>query len=1237
MKKLKAIFASALALVILSSSAIIPASASVFDKNRLEGLDYVEGEAVVVLKDNASSIYTNKNKSAAAYGSGVKLKNTFEIDADARDNDSVKLAVVKSDKLSTVQLIDRLEGRSGIDYVVPNFKSKISSITSDTYSAFQWALENNGQNNGTAGCDIHPQTLWDKTKDSDSESLVAVIDTGIDFEHEDLQDLIWTNPYGSKLIGEHGYDFTGANRDGRPRDDNGHGTHVSGIIAGIGDNEKGISGINKKGVKILPVKCFDADGECELDTEIASFEYLARAVKLGAKVDAVNCSFGGTGDNSEKKLLEKIFNELEKKGVIIAVAAGNDSVDISEEQEGGIFEESGLVLPARVDCDNVIVVGATNGKDELASYSNYSEKYVDVAAPGSCILSTVCENCFNPSIYTDEQKAQLVSLLPDYNGEVKAGDAGYPVVTAESSKLYPLSRNAEVSLTDNYFGTSGKAVRVKFTDKRIELNNESGEEEELYYYCFEIPFSIENKNEKYSLSFMTSSTKDIQWLAVDTTADAQPISSDYDAGVNAMGRGYGIDEWDHYQIEVDPTKAKGYIKGTERKLQIYVYANGGDEIEIDDFAVSKQGVDREKFGKYDFYGGTSMATPYVAGAAALLKRAYPDAEAKDIIAMIKLSGRRSEALEGKVENAMSLSLENTDKIPPMITSAQFSSNGKSVVIKGRLDGVTEIKVNGEVVAPKSVTDSRIVIPDNNYNVKDVTITVTNELGSSRFKTHLTKQKVFPEAKNVYGMPTATESLFPVNAGDKAFFVDRYTGDITVLRYDAASNSYFCESYGKINIKKFLEKKSEVNYDGVTYKNGKIYFAAIGKVQSSTGRTLGYDNIFGCYDVKAKKSYKLCALPDIPYEGASLVTLGSGFYLMGGYDGAKNTYSDKVYKYNSSKKSFTLLSATLPEGRAFARYYEYNGLIVGAYGAQKDGKMPPIITFDGKTFKTSTVKCVSDDKSEAESEFAGWIDIYDGNIGLGKGGVFLNGAFIDGLGDTFIYNPKTDKATPAEYITSLISGSNKAVFGVTLPGCFIAFTATTNELDDDFDFDIFSKKSDSDDEDDDDEEEMVVEKAYFVPLKNSKNIPYEQTYIQKIKNRTMYVGASSTVKPSIRNAKGKTKYLSSNSKVVKVASNGKLKALRKGKATITVRNNGVKTSFTVTVRNPSLNKSQVSLKKGKSFALRVTGKVGRATFTSSDKKVATVSSAGRIKAVGRGKATVTVKTNGIELLCKVTVK
>ena len=136
---------------------------------------------------------------------------------------------------------------------------------------------------------------------------------------------------------------------------------------------------------------------------------------------------------------------------------------------------------------------------------------------------------------------------------------------------------------------------------------------------------------------------------------------------------------------------------------------------------------------------------------------------------------------------------------------------------------------------------------------------------------------------------------------------------------------------------------------------------------------------------------------------------------------------------------------------------------------------------------------------------------------------------------------------------------------------------------------------------------------------------------------MYVGASSTVKPSIRNAKGKTKYLSSNSKVVKVASNGKLKALRKGKATITVRNNGVKTSFTVTVRNPSLNKSQVSLKKGKSFALRVTGKVGRATFTSSDKKVATVSSAGRIKAVGRGKATVTVKTNGIELLCKVTVK
>lgn len=140
-----------------------------------------------------------------------------------------------------------------------------------------------------------------------------------------------------------------------------------------------------------------------------------------------------------------------------------------------------------------------------------------------------------------------------------------------------------------------------------------------------------------------------------------------------------------------------------------------------------------------------------------------------------------------------------------------------------------------------------------------------------------------------------------------------------------------------------------------------------------------------------------------------------------------------------------------------------------------------------------------------------------------------------------------------------------------------------------------------------------------------------------KKKTLYVKGTTTIKPTVKKGKGKTTFKSSNTKVAKVDSKGKVTAIKKGTAKITVANNGVKKTFTVTVKNPKLNATNKTLKVKEAFTLKITGRVGKATFTSGNKKIATVNSQGKVMAKKRGTTDITVKTNGITLKCKISVR
>ena len=202
----------------------------------------------------------------------------------------------------------------------------------------------------------------------DKAFLVADIDTGIDYNHEDLAGNIWRNPAPSDKHDIAGYDFI--HNDGLPYDDNGHGTHTAGTIGAVGGNGIGVSGVIQN-VSIMSLKFLTGQGSGTTADAIKAIQY---AVAHGAKV--LSNSWGGKGDPDNKALGDAIQAAMEKD-VLFVAAAGNDGGD----------NDTDPAYPAAFTYDNMVSVAATNSRDELAYFSNYGKKTTHVAAPGEGVYS----------------------------------------------------------------------------------------------------------------------------------------------------------------------------------------------------------------------------------------------------------------------------------------------------------------------------------------------------------------------------------------------------------------------------------------------------------------------------------------------------------------------------------------------------------------------------------------------------------------------------------------------------------------------------------------------------------------------------------------------------------------------------------------------------------------------------------------------------------------------------------
>ncbi len=287
------------------------------------------------------------------------------------------VAHLRSETLSTQALLNILSRDERVIALSPNYGKRLLRTPNDPLWPRLWGLRR-----------IGAQSAWDISTGS-AEVVLAVIDTGTDLLHEDLLANLWTNSAeipgngidddGNGYVDDvHGYDFApypGADPS-RPMDPDGHGTHVAGTIAAVGDNGRGVVGVNWN-ARIMTLKAFSEDGYIYDADSIEAIEYAVMMKEnYGVNLVAINASYGGGPFNS---LELKAIEAAGRAGIIFVAAAGNDSNDNDARPE----------YPAGYNLANVISVAAVNQNDQLASFSNFGTNSVHLAAPGQSILSTV--------------------------------------------------------------------------------------------------------------------------------------------------------------------------------------------------------------------------------------------------------------------------------------------------------------------------------------------------------------------------------------------------------------------------------------------------------------------------------------------------------------------------------------------------------------------------------------------------------------------------------------------------------------------------------------------------------------------------------------------------------------------------------------------------------------------------------------------------------------------------------
>jgi subtilisin family serine protease len=310
--------------------------------------------------------------------------------------------VLKVPQGKVMEVIQFLRMSQVVRYAEPDFRHSLNGGPNDPDFPQQWAFQNTGQTvngvAGTSGADEGAFRAWNITHGSASV-VVAVADTGVDYNHPDLAPNVWSNPGGINgcAAGTHGFNVLTGICD--PMDDDtvfgGHGTHVAGIIGAATNNGTGVAGVNWQ-TSLMGLKWVDANGNGFTSDLIAALDWVIRAKQAGVNVRIVNDSETFPGTAPSQALSDEI-DALGANDILFVTAAGNTAQD----------NDTMPRYPCVYDRPNQICVAASDQNDSLWSSSNFGVQTVDLAAPGANILSTLRNSTYGFVSGTSMSAAQV--------------------------------------------------------------------------------------------------------------------------------------------------------------------------------------------------------------------------------------------------------------------------------------------------------------------------------------------------------------------------------------------------------------------------------------------------------------------------------------------------------------------------------------------------------------------------------------------------------------------------------------------------------------------------------------------------------------------------------------------------------------------------------------------------------------------------------------------------------------
>jgi len=507
--------------------------------------------------------------------------------------------------VSVEQAVQMYQEDPAIEFAEPNYIIRASVIPDDTFFNQLWGLENTGQSiegiSGTSDADIDAPEAWDIVNDA-SSVIVAIADTGVDRDHPDIT--------GNLL---EGYDFI--NGDTEPEDDNGHGTHLAGTIGALGNNARGITGVNWS-IRILPMKVLDETGVGTVAELIQAINF---AAERGARI--FNMSFGGTGDSVFLYETMRAYQDI-----LFVAAAGNGGDD-------GIGDSNDITpeYPASFDLPNILAVAATDQNDSLASFSNYGQFSVDVASPGVSVLSTI------PSFTTGisyEGIYRLVYFSFGFEGINSA--ASRNAVMQRVLDFHNIGTNDPVLLVDDdgggeyerFYQQSLQELGYSFEVYTV-LNNNIGPDADLMKLY---PIVIWFTGDAFSNTLMSADQLSLQTYLDEggrLFLTGQDIGYDIVTVQESGGTGSFYRTYLHAEYITDDAN-RGTFTGQNDFQGIYIDLplQSGDaarnQLFID--AIRPLGSAAAFFIHYDdayqFFAGTSMATAVASGASALIASYY---------------------------------------------------------------------------------------------------------------------------------------------------------------------------------------------------------------------------------------------------------------------------------------------------------------------------------------------------------------------------------------------------------------------------------------------------------------------------------------------------------------------------------------------------------------------------------------------------------------------------------------